>query len=86
MRKDLRVTSTVQRFCVDSGSNADDPEKEAKTLKFPTIRVAILTVYDLAQFAQNILKDEELIISLNLVRTLLKEKRSQRLKQKNSED
>ena len=48
---------SVKRICVDSGMNHDNPEKEEKTLSFPTIRVAIQMVDkvidELRQIAHN---------------------------------
>ena len=36
-----------KNICVDSDSNDDDPEKDEKSLKFPTIRVAVQMVDEL---------------------------------------
>ena len=62
----------AKKIFVDINNNDDDPEKEEKTLKFPTIRVSIQMVDELTQFAQDSLEDEELVIPLNPVWRLFK--------------
>ena len=74
-----------KKFCVNSDSNDDEPEEE-RTVKAPTIRVAIQMVDELMQFAQDSLENEEIAIFVNLVWRLLQEKRLYRLKQKHIND
>ena len=62
-----------KEICVNSESNDDDPEKDARTLKFSTIPAAVQVADDLTQFAQNSL-DKQLFISLHSVFRLLKER------------
>ena len=50
-RKNTRESQSAQKICVGSNSNEDDPEKEEKTLTFPTSRVAIQMADELTQFA-----------------------------------
>ena len=77
---------SAKKICFDSDSNDNEPEIGEKTLKFPTIRVAIEMVDELKQSAQDSLEDEEVVISLNSVWRLLREKLLQRLNQKNVND
>ena len=77
---------SAKKICFDSDSNDNEPEIGEKTLKFPTIRVAIEMVDELKQSAQDSLEDEEVVISLNSVWRLLREKLLQRLNQKKVND